>query len=93
MNKRFYITLILVLSLLSLGGKVGLHLDGSSICGHLHAAYTFSFSMAKQASYLGGDDRDNIRDIPKDTPILLQEGLLFISSNIVSNFSERSPPA
>ena len=93
MNKRFFLTLIFVLSLVSLGGKVGLHLDGSSICGHLHTDYTFSFSMVKQASYLDGDDRDNIIDIPKDAPILLQKGLLFISSNIVSGFSERSPPA
>lgn len=93
MNKRFYIILILVLSLLSLGGKVGLHIDGSSYCGHLHEDYAFFFSMVKQASYLDGDDRDNVIDIPKDTPILLQEGIVVISSNIFSSFSERSPPA
>ena len=93
MNKRFYVTLILILSLVSLGGKVGLHLDGSSTSGHLHEDYAFSYSMLKQASYLDGDDRNKITNIPKDTPILLQKGILFISSNIVSSFPERSPPA
>ena len=93
MSKRLYITLIIVLSLVPLGGKVGLHLDGSSICGHLHAGYTFSFSMVKQASYLDGADRGDVLDIPEDTPIELHEGLFFISSNIVSSFPERSPPA
>ena len=92
MIKKFFITLIIIISLVSLGGSVNLHLDGSESYGHLHEGYTFSLSMAKRASHLDIESTDNQTYITNDAPVLIQEDTSFISSLIITSFSERAPP-
>ena len=96
MFKRFSIALLILLSILSFvssGGGVDLHLDGSGINGHLHAEGTMLLPMAKQATHIDSDGPEKILDIFTDTPIFFSEEIFLSSFDRTTNFSERAPPA
>lgn len=95
MFKKLFIILIILVSVVSIvssGSIVPLHLDGSGVNGHLHADYEF-LTPANKDLHPVNDSPEKMVAVFSALPILSPDYLFLNSFDETLNFPKRAPPA
>ncbi len=90
-TRRFFIIIVLLLSLVSSGTAIHLHIDGSSSVGHLHSESILLPPMANKAGYINNVPKIALQNFT-DIPAIFYDDSFLSSFDKDANLSERAPP-